>query len=115
MGFDVACLGSAKVANHVPWFEDLDDFPPYVGELRMLCASGDTGRADEARILLNEMERLNAAILAGPRRLSLEEVVACYVGGEIGDRTAKFVMGWGYRRLIEECRNRDLPPVQMID
>ena len=110
-----AGLGPARLGIHVPWFEDLDEFPSSIAELRLICETAVGERAEEAAIILAEMERVHAALAEGPRRPSADEIVARYVGGEIGERTAQYVMGWDARQLIDECRIRRLPPMQMID
>lgn len=110
-----AYLGPAKLGIHVPWFEDLHDFPPYIAELRLLTQACVAERAAEAAVILGEVERLFEALKSGPRRPEADEVVARYVGGEIGDRTARYVMGWDAWQLIDECLKRGLPPYQDID
>jgi hypothetical protein len=110
-----AYLGPAKLGVHVPWFEDLEDFPAYIAELRLLAETGVAERADEARLILEEIEKLYEALKAGPRKPSADEVIARYVGGEIGDRTARYVMGWDVWQLHDECRKRNLPPWQDVE
>jgi hypothetical protein len=110
-----AYLGPAKLGIHVPWFEDLHEFPSYIAELRLLAETCVGERAQEAAAILAEVERVHEALKAGPRRPEADEVVARFVGGEIGDRTAQYVMGWDAWQLIDECRKRGLPPFQDID
>jgi len=44
---------------------------------------------------------------------SVDELLARYVSGEIGDRTVMWVMDWDHRDLYAACAERDLPPIQM--
>jgi len=44
---------------------------------------------------------------------SVDELLARYVGGEIGDRTVMWVMDWDHHDLFAACVERNLPPIQM--
>jgi len=43
----------------------------------------------------------------------VDELLARYVRGEIGDRTVMWVMNWDHHDLFAACAERDLPPIQM--
>jgi hypothetical protein len=109
-----ASLGPAKVGVHVPWFEDLHEFPAYVAALDALAMlPGERG--DEARMLAAETRRIHEALVAGPKRPTADDVIARFVGGEIGDRTVRYVMDWDAFQVAEECVKRGLPPWQDVD
>lgn len=58
--------------------------------------------------------QLAAAFDGGPPMPSEDDLIARYVGGEIGDRTVMLVLDWDPWRLFEACAARELPPIQMI-
>lgn len=98
------------------WFEDLHEFPETID---LLVQCGVEASTPEARALCSAFARLyravHGALTAGPRRPSADEVVQRYASGQIGDRTARYLMGWDAFELIEECQKRGLPPIQMGD
>ena len=61
----------------------------------------------------DQYERVHAALVAGPRVPGEEEIVLRYVAGEIGDRTARYVLRCGPWELIDACQKYDLPPLQV--
>ncbi|MHA6643645.1 hypothetical protein [Mesorhizobium sp. A623] len=108
-------LAKLSVGKHPwPWWENLNDFGPYIQALKDLAETTDGERRQECLYLAAETERVHAALLAKPKKPDADDVIARFVGGEIGDRTAMYVMGWDHWQLREECAKRDLPPMQMV-
>jgi hypothetical protein len=107
-------LSRLKLENAFIWHEDLDAFGLVIEKLR---AVGRSHEDPETRSFAMAAARLYAAVhdalAAGPRQPSEAEVVRRYVAGEIGDRTARYVLGvdaWG---LLDVCQRHGLPPIQM--
>lgn len=109
-----AYLGPMKLRVHVPWFEDLHEFPSYIEAMEKVVLETDGDRKTEAVYMLEETKLVYQALQDGPRKPSADEVVARYVSSEIGDRTARYIMDWDSWQLIEECQKRNLPPMQWI-
>jgi hypothetical protein len=112
-----ASLGPAKLSvteHRWPWFEDVDEFDGYLAALRNRAEADDPEVREECGILVAEAERVFNALRSGLPKPGPDDVVARYVGGEIGDRTAQYVMGWDVWQLHEECAKRNLPPMQMV-
>jgi len=106
-------LSQLNVKNAFLWHEDLEQFAHVIEQLRTAAREHDDA---ETRAFLAAAARLyavvHAALVAGPRRPPEAEIVRRYVGGEIGDRTARYVLGvdaWG---LIDACQRHGLPPLQ---
>lgn len=109
-----ASLGPAKIKEQWPWFEDVDDFDRYLGALLLRSEFCDPNLREECEILIAEAERVFAALRSDLPKPDSNDVIARYVGGEIGDRTAQYVTGWDVWQLHEECAKRNLPPMQMV-
>jgi len=96
------------------WHEDLDAFAAVIERLRDIGRAGDDAEKRELAMSLSRLYGLvHDALVAGPRRPSEAEIIRRYVAGEIGDRTAQYVLGidsWG---LIGACQRHGLPPIQM--
>lgn len=94
-----------------PWHEDLEDYPSVVSTLkRMLTLETDNKRRSQVEHVLGEYRAVYAALLAKPRVPPLDELLDRYLKGEIGDRTVRYVMGWGSPwTLIETLQARGLP------
>jgi hypothetical protein len=104
-----------SVTDHPwPWFEDVDEFDGYLSALRNRAECDDAEVRKECEILVAAAERVFAALRSDLRKPDPDEVIARLVGGEIGDRTAQYVMGWDVWQLHEECAKRRLPPMQMV-
>ena len=97
-----------------PWFEDADEFDGYLAALRNRAEADDPEVQSECGILIAEAERVFDALRSGLPKPDPDDVIARFVGGEIGDRTAQYVMGWDVWKLHEECAKRNLPPMQMV-
>lgn len=100
-----------KVEGAMIWYENLHEFGPVIAQLDAIEGEDATAAAALARLY----RRVHAALMNDPRRPSEEDVVRRYVRGEIGDRTARYVLGidaWG---LISVCRKYGLPPIQIGD
>jgi hypothetical protein len=112
-----AALGPAKLPvekHRWPRHEDIGAFDPYLEALRNRAECGDSEVRQECAILIAEAERVFAALRSDLPKPDPDDVIARYVGGEIGDRTAQYVMGWDVWQLHEECSKRNLPPMQMV-
>jgi hypothetical protein len=110
-------LGPAKMSvtkHRWPWFEDVDEFDGYLAALRDRAESNDAEVQEECAILIAEAERVFTALRSNLPRPDPDDVIARFVGGEIGDRTAQYVMNWDVWQLHEECAKRNLPPMQMV-
>lgn len=96
------------------WHENPSEFEHAIEQLRRI-GMGDED--SEKRTLAMSLARLYVivrdALAAGPHRPSEEEVVRRYVAGEIGDRTARYVLGIDAWELIEACQRYGLPPMQV--
>ena len=95
------------------WFEDLDAFAPLIAELRERAGAAEcAGQCAMLGAFVRLYHILHEALAAGPRKPGEDEVVRRYVRGEIGDRTARYVMGWeSHQDLIDACLRRNLPPL----
>ena len=98
------------------WHKNPDEFEHAIEQLRRIgMGDEDATRRTLAMSLARLYVVVRDALAAGPRRPSEEEVVRRYVAGEIGDRTARYVLGvdaWG---LIDACHRHGLPPIQIGD
>jgi hypothetical protein len=88
------------------WFEDIDGFRPVIKRLGACAAAGTD---PEIRRRLNyyaeQYRRVHGALIDSPRKPTEAEVVKRYRAGEIGERTARYVMGWqGPYEIIEACQ-----------
>lgn len=94
-----------------PWHEDLEDYPSVISTLeRMLKLETDDKRRVQVEHVLGEYRAVYEALLAKPRKPSLDELLDRYLRGELGDRTVRYVMGWDSPwTLIETLQSRGLP------
>lgn len=94
-----------------PWHEDLEDYPVVISMLkRLLAEAADTRTIQQMEHVLGEYQAVYAALLEGPRKPPLEDLLDRYLKGELGDRTVRYVMGWDSPwTLMEELQKRKLP------
>jgi hypothetical protein len=112
-----AALGPAKLLvekHRWPRHEDIDAFDPYLEALRNCAECDDSAVREECTILIAEAERVFTALRSDLPKPDPDDVIARFVGGEIGDRTAQYVMNWDVWQLHDECAKRSLPPMQMV-
>ncbi|PZQ14293.1 MAG: hypothetical protein DI565_12800 [Ancylobacter novellus] len=86
-----------------PWHEDIHHVEGWASDLR---SAGDPALTEIAR----RYDHVAAELRAGPRIPSTDEVVARYAAGEVGDRTARYVLGMEVGEFYEAVAARGLPP-----
>lgn len=94
----------------LPWFQEPDSYPAAIGHLRDIRDRQTDERATEAvDHAIAEYSAVHEALLAGPRKPPLEELLQRYLAGELGDRTVRYIMDWDDPyELFEQLRKRGL-------
>lgn len=107
-------LSRLEIADAFLWHENLAAFAAVIEQLRAAARDDDDA---ETRAFAGAAARLfgvvHGALAAGPRRPTEAEVVRRYVAGEIGDRTAQYVLGVDAHGLIDACQRLGLPPMRI--
>lgn len=101
-----------KLDGAFVWFKDLDAFAPVIAQLDEIAA-GDTVDAPLAEVLAGLYEAVHDALESGPRKPSEEEIIQRFSNGEIGDRTARYVLGVDVWEFMEVCQKYGKPPIQL--
>ncbi|MFC3693246.1 hypothetical protein [Chenggangzhangella methanolivorans] len=89
--------------HYWPWHEDLHHVDGWAADLR---SAGDPALEDLAR----RYDHVAAELRAAPRVPPVDEVVARYAAGEVGDRTARYALGMELGEFFDAVTARGLPP-----